>query len=223
MESTSNPSSNPFSPDEPPIAAAAAARMNREAEIGGFIEAEVERATETAVLAVREEGMRWRENLESLHHTIQGVIENPTLGDALPVSAAVRALVTRITALENRLNVQAPAAENEDVPPVNAGAALLNANTKGILQERCILHEYLAPVYTIVTRAGPPDYPVFTASCTIAELELSVTGVGRNIRAAHQDAAFAMLRRLRWPVTFPTVEERELSRLRRENAAQMED
>ena len=223
MTPTENPSSNPFGADEPPPSEAATARMNREAEIGEYMNAALARATDIAVDTVREEGIRWQSVLEAQHLTIQGVIENPTLGNALPLSAAVRALITRVEALERRLNAQNPDANEAEAPPANEAAAVLTANTKGILQERCIINECLAPVYTIVNRSGPPDAPVFVASCTIQERNLTVTGVGRNIRAAHQSAAHVMLRRLNWPVAFPTEEEREEFRDRRENSEQMEN
>ena len=178
MNPTSNPSSNPFGADEPPPTAAAAAHMNQEAEIEEFITSELERATKVTVQTVREEGMRWQSILEGLHHTIQGTIENPTLGNALIVSDAVCALITRMDDLERRLNAQNPQANNANAPPANEATAVLTANTKGILQERCIIIKCLAPVYTIINRSGPPDAPIFVASCTVHARNLTVTGVG---------------------------------------------
>ena len=194
-------------------------------EIRDFLDKEVERAHKVATLEVREEGARWKAILEGLGHTIQGVAENTTQAHHMTVNSTIRILIDRIDELERRieiLTINQEATPAVPIPPPNEPLPQIQSNAKGILQDRCVMHGYLAPTYAEVQRTGTPDSPVFCSGCTLQELSLTETGVGRTLRASQQSAALAMLQRLEWPVEFPTTEERSIIRNRREQEEGME-
>ena len=181
------------------------------------------RESQAAVHEIREEGIRWKTILEELGRNAQGVAEATTSAQAITFGAAMDAFVTRLEDMERRLEAlglaqtaNPPLAALDPAPPATT-------NCKGILQERCILNECRTPVYTLVFTAGTPDSPVFRSTCHVIERRLTVIGEGRTVRASHQAAALEMLRTLNWPIEFPTAEERDEARLRREAAEEMQD
>ena len=196
------------------------------AEVTAFVSSSVARATQVALQEVREEGLRWRSILEGLSLTIQGVAENTVTAQGVSLETTLQTLATRVEDLERRIetigaSLLAPHAGTG--APSGEPLPHLNTNSKGILQERCLLNDCSTPSYTIVHTSGTPDSPVFRAHCFVKEHQLTVIGEGRTVRASHQAAALEMLRTLNWPVEFPTSEEREQARMRREQAESMED
>ena len=218
----SKPSSTPLSvdPDANP-STAADMRTPRTA----FLDQELERIVQVTTTEIRNEGNRWKSLLEGLGLTIQGVAEDLTTVHGASLIETLRQLIDRVEVLESRLDglVQAGIPFPTDASQMsNPSLPQINVNAKGILQERCIINDLAIATYNIVQTSGTPDSPVFCSACQIPERQLNETGMGRTIRASHQAAAFAMLHRLNWPVEFPSSEERDEFRARREHTEEME-
>ena len=208
-----------------PVDIAEAATEVLKARLVKYMDKQLDPATQAALIEVREEGVRWKSILEGLGLTIQGVAEDTTTIHGVSLISTLRNLIDRVEQLERRLEhlTQAGDTPPTDLPePPNLTLPQINVNAKGILQERCIINDLAVPTYNIVQTSGTPDSPVFSSACRIPERQLTVTGMGRTIRASHQAAAFTMLHRLDWPVVFPSSQEREVFRFRRERAEEME-
>ena len=198
---------------------------NTEAYITEFIDAKMECAINVALAEIREEGYRWRGVLEQLSLTLQFTAEETARVQSRPLESMLESMLDRLVALEQRVEALS-AGEHLDLPPpaelANDTSATSHGNPKGILQVRCVAHGLEAPKYTEVRRTGTPDAPTFLVACTIPEKAKTCTGIGSTKRSAQQIAAATMLRLLKWPAEFPSEEEREELRERREAQNMME-
>ena len=70
------------------------------------------------------------------------------------------------------------------------------ANPKSELQEWAAAHGRPAPVYRVLTRAGPAHRPEFTLEVSLGDDQAEIAS-GGSLRAAEKIAALALLRRVR--------------------------
>ena len=226
MEASTQPSTqNPFDTEAETFEETHASSTNIKASIGEYIDATLEFSTNIAISEVREEGSRCRSVLEQLSLTIQTTAEETARVRIRPLESMLESILDRLVALERRMDQLTTQSNPPDpvleVVPAEAATAT-HINSKGILQDRCVMHGIIAPAYTQVRQTGPSDSPVFLFACTIPEKSQTCTGVGLTKRSAQQSAALTMLHKLAWPVSFPTDEEREVIRERREKRGMVE-